>query len=281
MNDRKITIRYTFIIVIAAILLVGCSKRIEIPDMSSMGNITIISREEGSGTKQEFEGLVNTDEKGAMIVATSTNEVIKLVEKDKNAIGYVAFSSLTETNIKMLEVDSIALNQQTIEKGKYPLCRDYVLAYSGELSAVAQDFLAYVKSAGQSVVEQYCVPVKDASTFLSDKSSGTVKITGSTSTAPIIHKLAEEYMKINPNAKVEVVESDSTQGLNDAMQRKCDFGMSSRSLKTYEQELLTTTVIGKDAIAIIVNKDNPLDNISMEMIKNIYDKKYKEWKELK
>ena len=141
--------------------------------------------------------------------------------------------------------------------------------------------MAYVKSAGQAVVADYCVPVKKSETFLSDKSGGTVEIHGSTSAAPIVSKLAEEYMKINQAAKIVVTESDSTQGLNDALQGRCDLGMSSRSLQPYESELLTSYVFGRDAIAVIVNSENPLSDISVDMLKKIYDKKYTEWGDLK
>ena len=175
----------------------------------------------------------------------------------------------------------LAPDAASIEKDKYPLCRDYILVYNGELSAVAKDFMAYVKSAGQAVVADYCVPVKKSETFLSDKSGGTVEIHGSTSAAPIVSKLAEEYMKINPAAKILVTESDSTQGLNDALQGRCDLGMSSRSLQPYESELLTSYVFGRDAIAVIVNSENTLSDISVDMLKKIYDKKYTAWSDLR
>ena len=108
-----------------------------------------------------------------------------------------------------------------------------------------------------------------------------MEIHGSTSAAPIVSKLAEEYMKINPAAKILVIESDSTQGLNDALQGRCDLGMSSRSLQPYESELLTSYVFGRDAIAVIVNSENTLSDISVDMLKKIYDKKYTAWSDLR
>lgn len=268
-------------VAVGGMLLTGCGKNVDVPDMSSMGTINVISREEGSGTKTEFDNLVDTDAAGTNSVADSTDNVISDVTDDKNAIGYIASSKLEGGSVKVLNVDGVTPEEASIEKGKYPLCRDYTLVYSGELSAVAKDFMAYVKSAGQTVVADYCVPVKKSETFLSDKSSGTVEIHGSTSAAPIVSKLAEEYMKINPAANVVVTESDSTQGLNDALQGRCDLGMSSRSLQSYESELLTSYVFGRDAIAVIVNSENPLTDISIDMLKKIYDKKYTEWGDLK
>ena len=266
---------------LGSLLLTGCGAKLDVPDMSSMGTINVVSREEGSGTKTEFDNLVDTDAAGTNTVADSTDKVISEVASDKNAIGYIAYSAENNSGVKVLDVDGTAPDTASVEKDKYPLCRDYILVYNGELSAVAQDFMAYVKSAGQAVVADYCVPVKKSETFLSDKSGGTVEIHGSTSAAPIVSKLAEEYMKINPAAKIVVTESDSTQGLNDALQGRCDLGMSSRSLQSYESELLTSYVFGRDAIAVIVNSENPLSDISVDMLKKIYDKKYTAWSDLR
>lgn len=266
--------------VVGFMLLSGCGKNVDVPDMSSMGTIHAISREEGSGTKAEFDNIVDTDAVGTVKVTSSTDDVVAEVAADKDAIGYIAYSAAGGSGVKILSVDGTSPDEASIEKDKYPLCRDYILVYTGELSAVAQDFMSYVKSEGQAVVADYCVPVKKSETFLTDRSGGTVEIHGSTSAAPIVTKLADDYMKINPNAKVTVVESDSTQGLNDAMQGKCDFGMSSRSLKPYESELLTSYVFGRDAIAVIVNDDNPMSDISVDMLKKIYDKKYTKWQDL-
>lgn len=273
--------RFLAMTALGSLLLTGCGAKVDVPDMSSMGTINVVSREEGSGTKTEFDNLVGTDAAGTNTVADSTDKVISEVASDKNAIGYIASSKLDDSGVKVLKVDGVTPDEASIEKDKYPLCRDYILVYNGELSAVAKDFMAYVKSAGQAVVADYCVPVKKSETFLSDKSGGTVEIHGSTSAAPIVSKLAEEYMKINPSAKVVVTESDSTQGLNDALQGRCDLGMSSRSLQPYESELLTSYVFGRDAIAVIVNSENTLSDISVDMLKKIYDKKYTAWSDLR
>ena len=260
----KMVGRFLAMAALGSLLLTGCGTKVDVPDMSSMGTINVVSREEGSGTKTEFDNLVDTDATGTNTVADSTDNVISQVASDKNAIGYIAYSAENNSGVKVLDVDGTAPDTASVEKDKYSLCRDYILVYSGELSAVAKDFMAYVKSAGQAVVADYCVPVKKSETFLSDKSGGTVEIHGSTSAAPIV-----------------VTESDSTQGLNDALQGRCDLGMSSRSLQPYESELLTSYVFGRDAIAVIVNSENPLSDISVDMLKKIYDKKYTEWGDLK
>lgn len=147
---------------LGSLLLTGCGAKVDVPDMSSMGTINVVSREEGSGTKTEFDNLVGTDATGTNTVAESTDKVISEVASDKNAIGYIAYSAENNSGVKALDVDGVAPDAASIEKDKYPLCRDYILVYNGELSAVAKDFMAYVKSAGQAVVADYCVPVKRA-----------------------------------------------------------------------------------------------------------------------
>lgn len=270
---------------IAVIGLTACGNtESKLPDLSSLGKVTAISREEGSGTRSEFETILNTSEAGAKVVAISSQDVQEQVANDVNAIGYAAYSSTTtESNtdsVKMIKVDGKELTAENIRKQKYPLCRNYYLAYSGELSALQQDFLSYVMSEGQKIVEKDCVSVQKASTFLSDKSSGEIVVMGSTSAASLIEEMAKDYATYNPNAKVKIISSDSSQGLTSAIRGECDFAVSSRDLKDYESELLTSKAFARDGIAIVVNKENPVENLSMKQIKKLYDGECKEWGKL-
>lgn len=269
-------------VVLLMVLLTGCGSGVTIPDMSSMGEITVVSRESGSGTKAEFENLIGTDAMGTDKIAESTDAMIDMVVGDSNAIGYAAFSSLSDTSgTKILKVEGVYPDADSINKGSYKLRRNYSLVHVGETSELEDDFLRYVKTDGQRIVEGYCVAVSQPSTFLSDKPSGTLTIHGSTSVAPIVKKLAKAYMKVNTGAKIEVTVSDSTQGINDTLQGKCDLGMVSRSLQSYEKELLTEDVFGRDAIAVVVGQSNPLDNTSVDTLKKIYDKEYLNWTDIK
>lgn len=282
---RKMGKRRIGVLLLAAVMSLGmtaCGNSAgKLPDLSSMGKVTAISREDGSGTKIEFETLVGTSEAGVKAVGTSTSEVQEQVANDKNAIGYVAYSGiLTNDNIKSIKVDGKELSVENIQKGKYPLCRNYYLAYSGDLSALQQDFLSYVMSEGQNVVSKTCVSVKKASTFLSDKSTGELTIMGSTSAAPLIEEMIKDYKNYNPSADVKMVSNDSSQGLTSAIRGECDFAVSSRDLKDYESELLTSKAFAKDGIAIIVNKQNPVEDLSVKQIKTLYDGKCEEWGEL-
>lgn len=266
----------------ACMLLTACGAKTTLPDLSSLGDTVVISREDGSGTRAEFERLVNTDGAGSGKIAVSTDEVLESVAADENAIGYTAFSSITDQNeVKILSIDGTTASADTIKKDRYALCRNYYLAYSGELKNAEADFLAYVLSAGQDIVADSCIPVKTAGTFLSDQSAGTITIDGSSSVAPILETLAEDYQSYNSKVKIEIQTSDSTAGLTAAMRGECDFAMSSRELESYEKELLSTETIGTDGIAVIVNQKNPLTDLSRKQIKELYDGTDAKWTDLK
>lgn len=260
----------------------ACSAKNELPDLSGMGEITVISREEGSGTRDEFENIIGTTGGGTKNIALSTAEVSEIISKDKNAVGYIAYStSELPESVKAVSVNGISPTVENIRSGKYPLCRSYYLAYSGELSDAETDFLAYVMSAGQTIADEECAAVKKSSSFLSDKSSGKIKICGSTSMAPLIEKLAADYKSYNPNVEIEITANDSSSGLNSAIRGECDLAMSSRELTGYENELLTKKAVARDGIAVIVNAENPVGNLSEEQIKQIYDNNAEKWSDIK
>lgn len=265
-----------------ALLLTGCgSTAVELPDLSGLGSMNIVAREEGSGTRSEFETLADTDQAGANTVAFSTEEVLEIVAADVNAVGYVAWSSLEGTDgVRALTVDGVAPSSDTIADGDYPLTRDYLLCWTGELSELETDFIRYIRSAGQAIVAESCTPVAEATTFLSDKSAGTITIEGSSSVAPLMEELAEDYAQYNPNAVIEITVSDSGEGINAALRGDCDLGMSSRSLKDYEAELLETKTIAADGVAVIVNEDNPLTEVTLDMITDIYNGEFETWSDL-
>ena len=268
----------------AAFSLTACgSSESSLPDLSSLGTITAIAREEGSGTKSEFQSLVDTDEEGADSTVLSTDEVLEAVENDINAIGYIAYSALAdyeEEGIKVLTAGGVECTSENIADASYPLTREYIIAYSGTLSELEIDFITYIRSAGQEVVAQTATPVRKTAAFLSGRYSGTITISGSSSMETLMEQLIEGYAQYNPNAEIILEITDSTQGLNAAMQGECDLAISSRSLASYEEELLDYYVIAADGIAIIVNSENPLEDISIKRLKSIYDGDVSEWEDL-
>ena len=180
-------------------------------------------------------------------------------------------------DVKILAVNGFDVSSS---KGSYPLRRSFYLAYSGRLSDLEQDFLTYVTGAGQELVGKSFGAVAKADRFLSNQAAGEMKIVGSTSVAPLMSELAAAYEGINTHADISVVPSNSADGLTRTMQGECDFGMASRELKDYEKELLNYRLIANDDIVVIVNKDNPLTNITLEQLKGIYTGELAGWQEL-
>lgn len=259
----------------------ACSAKSALPDLTGMGEITVISREEGSGTRNEFQNIIGTDAKGTDKIALSTAEVIEMTAADANAVGYAAYNTAElSADVKEISVNGIAPSADNIRSGKYPLCRNYYLAYSGELTDAETDFLVYIMSAGQVIADEECVSAKKSTSFLSDRSEGSIKICGSTSMTPLIVKMAEDYKNYNPNVSIEVNATDSSDGLNAAIRGECDFAMSSRELADYEDELLEKKAVAKDAVGVFVNAENPVNDLSVSQIKQIYDSSAEKWSDI-
>lgn len=119
------------------------------------------------------------------------------------------------------------------------------LLHDEELNDLEIDFLAYVKTEGQKAAGEFFIPVRKPGTFLSYKPKGRLKIAGAASMVPMMEKMAEEYMKLNPNAVIFVKTSSTDKGFMETFQKKCNFGMASRKLKDYEKTLLEREMIAK------------------------------------
>lgn len=112
------------------------------------------------------------------------------------------------------------------------------------------------------------------------KNKETISISGSTSVGPLMGKLAESYESKNSNISIEINEVGSSAGIKDAINGVSDIGMSSRELKSEEASLLKATTIAYDGIAIITNKNNPIKNITIDEIKDIYTGKITNWNQI-
>lgn len=265
----------------------------EVEGLSEMGEISVITREKGSGTRTVFADLTGLREKSSgreyqdliredVDTAKSSDEVLRKVGETKGGIGYVSYGSLGDqlSEVKLLDLGGVKLSEENIASGKYDLSRSFYLAHSEKLKEAEQDFLNYVAGVGQDIVAEEFVPVGKSEIFLTERPKGTVKVHGSTSMAPLLKKLAEGYMEENPNAVVEVEASDSEQGVLDLLKGECDFAMVSRELEYYEKKVFNYERIAKDGIGIAVNRENPLENIHMEQLKAIYGGELSEWSEL-
>lgn len=257
---------------------------------SASGPITVISREDGSGTRGAFVELLGVeDEDGndmttvSAEISNSTEVVIQSVAGNTGAIGYISLGSLDGT-VKGVKTDGVEPTAENVASGDYTVSRPFNVATKGELqNEAAQDFMNYIMSAeGQAVVEEAgYIPVEGAETFTSTSPSGSVTISGSSSVSPLMEKLKEAYEAVNPNVSIELQTSDSTTGMTNAINGMCDIGMASRELKQEELDQgLLNTVIATDGIAIIVNNDSPIEELTSEQVRDIYLGSITDWSEL-
>lgn len=253
--------------------------------------IAVVTREEGSGTRDAFTELTGVlvkdgDKKtdnttSSAVTINSTEAVITNVKDNDAAIGYISLGSLNDT-VKALKVGSVEATAENVKSGDYVISRPFNIAYKGKLSEVAQDFVDYILSAdGQAVVsEEGYVAVTENAAYSGKKPEGKISVAGSSSVAPVMEKLAEAYQKINTNAKVEIQTSDSSAGMQAAMEGTCDIGMASRELKDEEAGSLESITIAKDGIAIIVNKANTCDDLTVDQIRTIYTGETTVWSDI-
>ena len=258
------------------------------------GEITVVSREEGSGTRGAFIELTGVEEKNAdgvkvdntteeAVVTNSTNVMMTTVAGDESAIGYISLGSLNDT-VKALQIDGVDATVENIKNGTYTLARPFNIATKEGLSEVAQDFVNYIMSAeGQQVIaDNKYIPLDDAPAYEGKQVSGKIVVAGSSSVTPVMQKLAEAYQVVNPNAEIEVQQSDSTTGMQSAIDGICDIGMASRDLKDSEKEAgLNGQTIAMDGIAVIVNQNNDLTTLPLAQVKSIFTGEATEWENVK
>lgn len=258
------------------------------------GDITVVSREDGSGTRGAFIELFGVEEKDAdgnkvdntteaAKITNSTSVMLGTVEKDVNAIGYISLGSLNDT-VKAVKIDGAEATAENIENGSYKVVRPFNIATTSEVSDAAADFISFIMSKeGQQVItDNGYISVGDEAEYQGTDVEGKVVVAGSSSVTPVMEKLAEAYKAVNDKVDIEVQQSDSTTGMQSAIDGLCDIGMASRDLKDSETEAgLTATVIAKDGIAVIVNNDAGIDELTSEQVKDIYTGNITTWEELK
>lgn len=275
---------------IAMASLAGCGSTgsSSSSDNSSTGgfdtksNISVITREDGSGTRSAFIELTGVQEEkdgtktdntlSTAIVQSSTQAVLTGVAGDPTAIGYISLGSLNDT-VKAAKIDGVEPTSETVKDGSYKISRPFNIATKDNLSEAAQNFIDYILSKeGQEIVNKdYVEAVDNAEPFAGAKGKGKVKVGGSTSVSPVMEKLAEAYQKVNKDVTVEVNTSDSSTGMSQAAEGTVDIGMASRELKDSETAKgIKGTVIAKDGIAVIVNKSNTVEDIKLDQLKDIY-----------
>ena len=257
--------------------------------------ISVISREDGSGTRGAFIELFGVEQKNdagekedmtteEASITNSTSVMMTTVAGNVNAIGYISLGSLDDS-VKAVKIDGVEPSVDNIKNGSYKIARPFnVVPSAAGLSPVAQDFLNFILSAdGQAVVEEngYIASVEGAEAYAGSGQSGKIVVAGSSSVTPVMEKLKEAYVAINPDVTIEVQQSDSTTGVTYSIDGTCDLGMASRDLKDSEKEKgVEATVIAMDGIAVIVNNESAVEDLSADQVKAIYTGEALTWDEV-
>lgn len=262
-------------------------------DWDETSDVTIVSREDGSGTRGAFIELFGIEEKqddGTKVdmtttdaqITNNTSVMLTTVADNEYAIGYVSLGSLNDS-VKALKIGGAEATAENIENGSYKVSRPFNIAVKKDLNnKVAKDFMSFIMSTeGQKVVadEKY-IAVADVKDYAGTKPSGSCVVGGSSSVSPLMEKLIEAYKAVNPNASIELQTSDSTTGMTSTIEGSYDIGMASRELKEEEAAELEPTVIATDGIAVVVNNANPLDELSADQVKDIYVGNVSTWDEI-
>ena len=254
------------------------------------GTITVVSREDGSGTRGAFIelfGIEQENEDGEdedmtttdAVITNNTQVMMTTVQGDTYAIGYCSLGSLSDdSGVKAVSIEGVEATTDNVTNGAYEVSRPFNIVTQDEISDVAQDFIDYILSAdGQAIIsENGYVAIADGETFESSGASGSITIGGSSSVSPVMEKLAEAYQEINTEATIEIQTSDSTTGVTNAIEGSVDIGMASRDLKD-EETGVTATTIAMDGIAVIVNEENPIEDLSVDMVMQIFTGEITDW----
>lgn len=255
--------------------------------------ISVYSREDGSGTRGAFIelfGIEQKDENGEKvdyttveaIITNSTDVMMTSVAGDTYGIGYVSLGSLNDT-VKAVKINGTEATAENIKAGTYTVARPFNIATFGEIDEVTQDFITFIMSAdGQAVIEgKGYISVSDTDAFTSNQAAGKIVVGGSSSVAPVMEKLIEAYQTINTGAEIELQSTDSSTGMSQTTEGILDIGMASRELKDSEKEAgLAGTTIAMDGIAVIVNHENPIENLSSEEVEEIFTGEDFDWSEV-
>ena len=280
--------------IIGAILITSAMSVFGAPKFNNKKSISVLSREDGSGTRGAFIELFGIEKKDASgkkvdytteeaAITNSTAVMLTSVAGDGYAIGYVSLGSLNDS-VKAVKIDGADATVANITNGSYKISRPFNIAVKEGLSPVALDFVNFIVSdEGQKVIaaNKY-IKLQNTKPYTSSKANGKVVVAGSSSVSPVMEKLIEAYKGVNPNAKLELQTSDSTTGVTNAINGACDIGMASRALKDSEKAKgVKEITIAIDGIAVIVNKVNPVENMTKVQVEQIFTGNITKWSDVK
>lgn len=279
MKTNKVISIFAAMIMTAG-MLAGCS------DTNS--EITVISREDGSGTRGAFTELLGiaVDDVDHTVetaeISNSTSVVIQSVAGNTNAIGYISLGSLGD-EVKAVSVDGVEATVANINNGTYKVSRPFNIATKEDISELAADFVTFIMSAdGQSIIEEKgYIKASENGAYTPSGMSGTIVVAGSTSVAPVMEVLADKYKELNSGVTIEIQQTGSSAGMTSAIEGACDIGMASREVKDSEiGQGLVPTVIAMDGIAVIVNNENEVSDLTSDQIRSIYTGELTDWSEI-
>lgn len=300
MKKMKKMLAITMAVVMAAAAFTACGS-----DGGSNGGgedagqaggqaIHVVSREEGSGTRGAFIELFGIEQKDAngdkadhtietAEITNSTSVMMQTIAGNEAAIGYISLGSLDDS-VKALKIDGAEATVDNVKSGDYKVSRPFNIVTKDGLSDAAKDFIAFIMSdEGQAVIEEEgYVSQGSQGAFKGANVKGEVKISGSSSVTPVMEKLAEAYQAVNKDVTVSVQQSDSTTGITDAAEGISDIGMASRALT--DEELasgVSAQAIALDGIAVIVNLNNDLTEITSDSVLKIYTGEITTWADVK
>lgn len=259
---------------------------------ADLSKINVISREAGSGTRGAFTEITgvlekkdgqevdNTTEEAA--VQNSTDAVITTVSNDPASIGYISLGSLNDT-VKALKVEGVEATPENVKSGEYKIARPFNICYQEGADEKALDLLKFIESdEGQKIVEaEKYIPEVSGKTYTAIDNDAHITIAGSTSVTPLMEKLVEAYKKLNPKFEADIQATGSSAGIQSAIDGTAQIGMASRELKDEEAPKVKADVIARDGIAVIVNKQNPSEDVSLASLKDIFTGSMTQWSEVK
>lgn len=290
---KKRWLTWGTVLALSAMMLAGCGAD-DTEAESFEGMISPVSREDGSGTRGAFIelfGIETKDEAGNKIdnttelaeITNSTSVMLTTVQGNEYAIGYVSLGALNNT-VKALNIDGAEATVDNIKSGTYKISRPFNIITKEGLSDAAADFVKYIMSEeGQTIVEENgYISQGNEGAYEASGLSGKVTVAGSSSVTPVMEKLKEAYAALNPDVDVEVQQSDSTTGVNSAVEGICDIGMASRELKDSEtSQGVSATVIALDGIAVVVNQKNPISDMTSDQVRSIFTGEIQDWSDVK
>lgn len=290
---RRKTLGLLFSISVLSIAAAGCSKGQSMEEFNFEKEITVVARDAASGTRGAFHEIMKIKVKAdgtetdnlavGALEFDGTDKVVTAVEGDKHAIGYISVGSISD-RIKTAKINGAEPTEENIKNGSYVISRPFLLVTKENKSELVDDFLKFVSSSrGQAITKEmkYIPGAETESEYTASGLKGTIKIAGSTSVTPLMEKLQEEYRSLNPDVTFEMQSNGSSQGIKAAIDGSYDIGMSSRELKEDEAASLKRHVLAIDGIAVILNKNNPVNDLSSDEITEIYTGKITTWGQVK